>query len=109
MGPTSHSLWRLWRGVDHPSIYAERKSLPGLSGTIQSRMPQPLSSLFRGPAGPLSLSDGVVRRGVLVSKRANIVSRKKIHIEWGDCDPAQIVYFPRYFAYFDACTTALFK
>jgi len=32
-----------------------------------------------------------------------------IHIEWGDCDPAQIVHFPRYFAYFDACTTALFK
>ena len=36
-------------------------------------------------------------------------NRKVIHIEWGDCDPAQIVYFPRYFAYFDACTTALFK
>jgi 4-hydroxybenzoyl-CoA thioesterase len=37
------------------------------------------------------------------------ISRKKIQIEWGDCDPAQIVYFPRYFAYFDACTTALFQ
>ena len=36
-------------------------------------------------------------------------NRKIIPIEWGDCDPAQIVYFPRYFAYFDACTTALFK
>jgi len=36
-------------------------------------------------------------------------SRKTIQIEWGDCDPAQIVYFPRYFAYFDSCTTALFK
>jgi 4-hydroxybenzoyl-CoA thioesterase len=44
-----------------------------------------------------------------VSKKAKIVSRKKIFIEWGDCDPARIVYFPRYFAYFDACTTALFK
>lgn len=44
-----------------------------------------------------------------MSKTANIVSRKTIHIEWGDCDPAQIVHFPRYFAYFDACTTALFK
>jgi len=38
-----------------------------------------------------------------------MVSRKMIDIEWGDCDPAQIVHFPRYFAYFDACTTALFK
>jgi len=43
-----------------------------------------------------------------VSKSPRIVSRKTIHIEWGDCDPAQIVHFPRYFAYFDACTTALF-
>jgi 4-hydroxybenzoyl-CoA thioesterase len=44
-----------------------------------------------------------------VSKKKRIISRKKIDIEWGDCDPAQIVHFPRYFAYFDACTTALFK
>jgi 4-hydroxybenzoyl-CoA thioesterase len=36
------------------------------------------------------------------------VNRKKIHVEWGDCDPAGIVYFPRYFAYFDNCTAALF-
>lgn len=36
-------------------------------------------------------------------------NRKSIQIEWGDCDPAQIVYFPRYFAYFDSCTAALFK
>ena len=37
------------------------------------------------------------------------VNRKQIHIEWGDCDPAGIVYFPRYFEYFDACTNALFE
>jgi 4-hydroxybenzoyl-CoA thioesterase len=44
-----------------------------------------------------------------VSKKAKTIGRKTIEIEWGDCDPAQIVHFPRYFAYFDACTTALFK
>ncbi len=44
-----------------------------------------------------------------MSKKEKSISRKTIHSEWGDCDPAQIVYFPRYFAYFDACTTALFK
>lgn len=44
-----------------------------------------------------------------MSKTKNVISRKTITIEWGDCDPAQIVHFPRYFAYFDACTTALFK
>ena len=42
-------------------------------------------------------------------KKVNLTSRKTIHIEWGDCDPAQIVFYPRYLAYFDACTTALFK
>ena len=36
-------------------------------------------------------------------------NKKKIHIEWGDCDPAGIVYYPRYFAYFDNCTAALFE
>jgi 4-hydroxybenzoyl-CoA thioesterase len=45
-------------------------------------------------------------RGSLLS---NLTNRKTIHIEWGDCDPAQIVHYPRYLAYFDACTTALFK
>jgi 4-hydroxybenzoyl-CoA thioesterase len=37
------------------------------------------------------------------------VHRKQILVEWGDCDPAGIVYFPRYFEYFDACTNALFE
>jgi 4-hydroxybenzoyl-CoA thioesterase len=30
-------------------------------------------------------------------------------VEWGDCDPAGIVYFPRFFEFFDACTNALFE
>ncbi|MBL8836691.1 MAG: acyl-CoA thioesterase [Alphaproteobacteria bacterium] len=38
-----------------------------------------------------------------------LVNRKTILIEWGDCDPAGIVYYPRYFAYFDAATFALFE
>jgi 4-hydroxybenzoyl-CoA thioesterase len=37
------------------------------------------------------------------------VHRKQIHVEWGDCDPAGVIYFPRYFEYFDACTNALFE
>ena len=47
--------------------------------------------------------------GDLLSKPKKVISRKTLEIEWGDCDPARIVYFPRYFAFFDACTTALFK
>lgn len=34
--------------------------------------------------------------------------RRTIHIEWGDCDAAGIVYYPRYVEYLDACTNALF-
>ena len=38
-----------------------------------------------------------------------LVNLRKIFIEWGDCDPGGIVYFPRYLEYCDACTNALFK
>jgi 4-hydroxybenzoyl-CoA thioesterase len=38
-----------------------------------------------------------------------LINRKKIRVEWGDCDPAGIVYYPRYFAFFDNCTAALFE
>ena len=38
-----------------------------------------------------------------------LTNRKTIHVEWGDCDPAGIVYYPRDFAYFDSCTAALFE
>jgi 4-hydroxybenzoyl-CoA thioesterase len=35
--------------------------------------------------------------------------RRYVTIEWGDCDPAGIVYYPRYFAMFDASTAYLFE
>jgi len=37
-----------------------------------------------------------------------LTNRREIQVEWGDCDPFGIVFFPRYFEYFDACTNALF-
>lgn len=36
-------------------------------------------------------------------------NERTVKIEWGDCDPAGIVFYPRYFAMFDASTTALFE
>ena len=33
----------------------------------------------------------------------------RIRIEWGDCDPAGIVFYPRYFEWFDRCTHHLFE
>lgn len=38
-----------------------------------------------------------------------LTSRRTIRIEWGDCDPAGIVFYPRYFAWFDACTAGLLE
>ncbi len=32
---------------------------------------------------------------------------RTLRIEWGDCDPAGIVFYPRYFAMFDHSTTTL--
>ena len=36
-------------------------------------------------------------------------NRRAVHIEWGDCDAAGIVFYPRYFAMFDASTHHLFE
>jgi 4-hydroxybenzoyl-CoA thioesterase len=36
-------------------------------------------------------------------------NRRDIEIEWGDCDAAGIVFYPRYFEMFDAATAALFE
>jgi 4-hydroxybenzoyl-CoA thioesterase len=36
------------------------------------------------------------------------VNRKRILVEFGDCDPADIVFFANYFRWFDDCTAALF-
>jgi 4-hydroxybenzoyl-CoA thioesterase len=36
----------------------------------------------------------------------NTVARR---IQWGECDPAGIVYYPRYFEMFDGSTTAMFS
>jgi len=40
---------------------------------------------------------------------AGCVIQREVRIEWGDCDPAGIVYFPRYFAIFDNCTAGAFE
>ena len=37
------------------------------------------------------------------------VNRRDVQIQWGDCDPANIVYYPRYFGMFDDSTAVLFE
>lgn len=41
-----------------------------------------------------------------MSLLSNTLARR---IEWGDCDPAGIVFNPRYFAFFDDATTMLIE
>jgi 4-hydroxybenzoyl-CoA thioesterase len=37
------------------------------------------------------------------------VNRIRIRVEFGDCDPANIVFFANYFRWFDQCISALFR
>ncbi len=34
---------------------------------------------------------------------------RTVRIEWGDCDPAGIIFYPRYFEIFDASTALIFE
>lgn len=38
----------------------------------------------------------------------SFINRRQLTIAWGDCDPAGIVFNPRFFEYFDASTWLLF-
>ena len=50
------------------------------------------------------------RPGIPGSDHATLFSNTRVvRIEWGDCDPAGIIFYPRYFEIFDASTSALFE
>src|SRR5262249_29710616 len=38
-----------------------------------------------------------------------LTNTRAIRIEWGDCDPAGIVFYPRYFEMFEPCIATLFE
>jgi 4-hydroxybenzoyl-CoA thioesterase len=38
-----------------------------------------------------------------------LTNTRLIRVQWGDCDPAGIVFYPRYFEWFDASTILLFE
>jgi 4-hydroxybenzoyl-CoA thioesterase len=43
------------------------------------------------------------------NERFMFTHRRTVRIEWGDCDPAGIVFYPRYFAMFDHSTVLLIE
>ena len=40
---------------------------------------------------------------------ASLTFRRQLTVEWGDCDPAGIVFNPRFFEFFDASSWLLFE
>jgi len=38
-----------------------------------------------------------------------LINRRTLRVEWGDCDPAGIVFYPNYLVWFDSSTTRLFE
>lgn len=38
-----------------------------------------------------------------------LISTHTVTVEWGDCDPAEIVFYPNYFAWFDAAMRTLIE
>ncbi len=38
-----------------------------------------------------------------------LTNSRQVRIEWGDCDPAGIIFYPRYFEIFEASVAALFE
>jgi 4-hydroxybenzoyl-CoA thioesterase len=38
-----------------------------------------------------------------------LTNLRTTRIEWCDCDPAGIIYYPRYFQIFDTCTTVMIE
>src|SRR5687767_3250683 len=41
--------------------------------------------------------------------RAGDASTIEVEVDWGDCDPADIVFYPNYFAWLDRATWRLFS
>src|SRR5271170_7478443 len=82
-----------------PARFPKRSSKRGGSATSAASEPQDETTGLRIGVR-MSTSDPATTRHT---------SRRDVRIEWGDCDPAGIVYFPRYFAIFDSCTAGAFE
>ena len=60
-----------------------------------------------GQNGPYA---GALRAGLKERKsEAMLVNRRTLRIEWGQCDPAGIVFYPQYLIIFDTSTGWLFE
>src|SRR6266705_3027414 len=88
------------RRVDTVSAPARARRRVRLAGTAHDRQSIPER---RGGAARCLASHGAALRYCM------FVNRRDVQIQWGDCDPANIVYYPRYFEMFDDSTSILFE
>src|SRR5208282_2141370 len=57
----------------------------------------------------LGVEKKVEQGPVFTGRKLMFVNRIRIRVEFGDCDPAKIVFYANYFRWFDQCTSALFR
>src|SRR5215212_4711109 len=94
--------------------YGRSGAAPEASGRSRKLRPEPLWSHPASCAAPAAMrTRRSIGRGSSRAragrKQGMFVGRHAIEVGWGDCDPARIVFFPRYFEWFEICTTALFR
>src|SRR5881396_1207786 len=94
-------------------------SFPAASGKVCGAGATPDASAAGAVCAPITMANPVndrtraTRNGLglsmatMILNRTVLTSRQTVRIAWGDCDAAGIVYFPRYFEWFDAGTHAL--
>jgi len=50
----------------------------------------------------------ILSGGVRENEFNSVVAVFRVQLEWGDCDPAGIIFYPTYFRWFDAATWNMF-
>jgi 4-hydroxybenzoyl-CoA thioesterase len=65
----------------------------------------PVPAILRVPAGP----GAIIGRHIPIPARRIVKTyRHNVTVHWGDTDPAQIVFYPNYFAWFDESARLFF-
>src|ERR1019366_6404143 len=114
-----------WRTISWPAACGIRWVNPSMATVSPSRMVLATASasdrkrdIAGGPSQITVSSHTLIiygscrvrSNGATVRMEIEMPSNARVvRIEWGDCDPAGIVFYPRYFAMFDHSTTLLIE
>src|ERR1019366_8420043 len=114
-----------WRTISWPAACGIRWVNPSMATVSPSRMVLATASAsdrkrdIAGGPSQITVSSRTLiiygscrvrSNGATVRMEIEMPSNARVvRIEWGDCDPAGIVFYPRYFAMFDHSTTLLIE